>query len=337
VKVLVIQTAFLGDLILTLPIIQTIKKNQNDSIVDVLCIPYTCTILQNNPYINRTIVFDKHTHRKYSDIYALANDLKSQNYDYAIIPHRSARSGIIAMLARIENRIAFKKLFFDWLYTETVEYNSAIHEIDRNLSLLNSFDFKIYYKVPELFPSHGDIFKVNILLGKIDYDKMICIAPGSKWNTKKWSKENYSLLCNKLLLNGYNVILIGSKYDTVECEYIKSYNENVFNLCGLLTINETAVVIKKASLLISNDSAPVHIASATGTTVIDIYGPTNPEIGFSPISDKSICIQNKNLNCRPCAIHGGKVCPTKTFDCMNSITPEIVFSKVMDIFNEQNN
>jgi heptosyltransferase-2 len=337
VKVLVIQTAFLGDLILTLPIIQTIKKNQNDSIVDVLCIPYTCSILQNNPYINRTIVFDKHSHRKYSDIYGLANELKSQKYDYAIIPHRSVRSGMIAMLTRIKHRIGFKKLFFDWLYTETFEYNSEIHEIDKNLSLLNSFGFKTYYRVPELFPSNGDIFKVNILLGKIDCDKMICIAPGSKWNTKKWTKENYSLLCEKLILNGYNVILIGGKDDTVECEYIESHNEKVFNLCGLLTINETAVVIKRASLLISNDSAPVHIASATGTAVIDIYGPTNPEIGFYPISDKSICIQNENLNCRPCAIHGGKACPTASFDCMNSITPKIVFNKVMDIFNEQNN
>jgi heptosyltransferase-2 len=280
VKAIVIQTAFLGDLILTLPIIQTIRKNQKDSVVDVLCIPYTSSILQNNPYIRRTIIFDKHAYKKYSDIYVLANKLKSDKYNYAIIPHRSVRSGMIAMLARIENRIAFRKLFFDWLYTETVEYNSEIHEIDRNLSLLNFFDFKTHYRIPELFPNNEDVLKVDKLLDKINSDKMICVAPGSKWNTKKWAKENYSSLCNELIQNGYNVILVGSKSDIAECTYIKEHNRNVINLCGLLTINETVVVIKKSSLLISNDSAPVHIASATGTSVIDIYGPTNSEIGF---------------------------------------------------------
>ena len=333
-KALIIQTAFLGDLILTLPIIQTIKKNQHDSIIDVLCIPYTCSILQNNPYINKTIVFDKHVYKDYSDVYTLGNELKLYKYDYAILPHRSVRSGMIAMLARIKNRIGFKKPFFDWLYTETVEYNSEIHEIDRNLSLLNSFGFKTYYRVPELFPNNFDISKVNDLLDKIKHDRMICVAPGSKWSTKKWGKENYNSLCKELIISGYNVVLIGSKDDMIECNYIQSQNEKIINLCGLLTVNETVVVIKKSSLLISNDSAPVHIASATGTAVIDIYGPTDPSIGFYPISDKSICIQNESLDCRPCSIHGGIVCPIETFDCMNSITPEMVFSKVMDILNE---
>jgi heptosyltransferase-2 len=337
VKVLIIQTAFLGDLILTLPIIQTIKKNRNDSIIDVLCIPYTCSILDNNPYVNEVIVFDKHSKRKVSDICALAGNLKLRKYDYAILPHRSFRSAVIAMLSRIENRIAFKKPFFDWLYTETVNYNSEIHEIDRNLSLLNPFGFKTHDRVPELFPSDEDILKVDNLLNTINCDKMICVAPGSKWETKKWGKENYSSLCKELLINGYDVVTIGSKDDVKECEYIKTHNERVINLCGLLTINETAAVIRKSALLVSNDSAPVHIASAAATPVIDIYGPTNPEIGFYPISDKSICLQNKKLDCRPCSIHGGKVCPTGTLECMTGITPEIVFGKVTDIFNEQNN
>jgi len=333
-KAIVIQTAFLGDLILTLPLIQTIRKNQKDSIIDVLCIPYTYPVIKNNPYINKTIVYNKHIYKKYSDIYGLAEELKLNKYDCAILPHRSFRSGMIAMLAGIEKRIGFKKLFFDWLYTETVNYNSEAHEIDRNLSLLNYFGFKMFDRVPELFPNNEDILRVEKLFEKIEIDKIICIAPGSKWNTKKWPKENYSSLCKELIVNGYTVVIIGSKGDEVECGYIKTENKKAINLCGLLTINETIVVIQKSSLLISNDSAPVHIASATNRAVIDIYGPTTPKIGFYPISDNSVCVQNENLNCRPCSVHGGRACPAKTFDCMNSITPEFIFNKVKSILDE---
>jgi heptosyltransferase II len=334
-KILVIQTAFIGDLILTLPMIQTIKKNIPSAKIDVLCIPYTKSILDNNPYINNVIVFDKHQKRKITDLKILSENLDKQNYELAIIPHRSIRSGLIAMMAKIKKRIGFKKPFFDCIYTETIDYPFGIHEIDRNLSLLKSFGFKEYSRIPELFPPGVTELTVSNLLASNNIDKdFVCIAPGSKWYTKRWLPEYYKILSYKFISSGLPVILIGGNEDGNVCNFITIGTNHIINTCGKLSLQETALLIKKSVLLISNDSAPVHLAGAVNTPVIDIYGPTTPEIGFYPISDKYLSIQIEELNCRPCGIHGGNKCPVGSFDCMKNILPDYVFEKAISIINE---
>lgn len=331
-KILIIQTAFIGDLILTLPLIQTLKKNIPDSTIDLLCIPYTKEVVKNNPYISNVIVFDKHKKKSIKDIFYLANSLKKEKYEYAFLPHRSIRSGLIAMLSNIENRIGFKKTLFDFLYTESVEYQSNIHEIDRNLSLIKFLKFKEIYRIPELFPDDSDKFFVNDFLDNNNItEKFVCIAPGSKWFTKRWP-INYFIELIKMFNNeNIKVILIGGKEDSDICNSITIEINNIINTSGIFSLLQTAELIKRSSLLISNDSAPIHIATSMNTPVIDIYGPTTPEIGFYPLSEKSISIEIKDLNCRPCKIHGGNKCPVRTFDCMKNILPEKIFRVAMEM------
>ncbi len=337
-KIIVIQTAFIGDLILTLPLIQTVKKNNPANEVDLLCIPYTRNIVKNNPYISNTIIFDKHQKRKISDLKALSLSLNKNGYDTAILPHRSIRSGFIAYMAGITERIGFKKTLFDFLYTESIEYTNGIHEADRNLSLLKPFGYSNYSRIPELFPDSGDENTINDFLksNKIKKD-IVFIAPGSKWFTKKWIPEYYRTLSHKLVAAGLEVILIGGQEDSTVCNFITIGTNNIINTCGKFSLLETSVLLRRSSLLISNDSAPVHIAGAVNTPVIDIYGPTTPEIGFYPLSKKSTSLQIDDLNCRPCGIHGGRKCPVGSFDCMKEIKPELVLNKAMSILNEQNN
>lgn len=333
-KILIIQTAYIGDLILTLPLIQTLKLNFPESEIDLLCIPYTKSVVDNNPFISNVIIFDKHKQRKIKDILSLSSDLKKKKYDYAFLPHRSLRSGLIALLSGIKIRIGFRKYLFDFIYTESIDYNKNIHEIERNLSLLKIFDIKIISKLPLLYPDAEDKKIINefIETNKIK-EKYICIAPGSKWFTKMWPREYYVKLITMLLKIGFPVVLIGGNDDLVLCNMIANETDNLINACGSFSILQTTELIRRSILLISNDSAPIHIATATNTPAIDIFGPTVPEIGFSPLSNKSISIEFKDLNCRPCKIHGGKKCPVGTFDCMKKITPEYVFDVAKNIIN----
>jgi len=331
-RILIIQTAFIGDLILTLPLIQTLKKNIPDSTIDLLCIPYTKEVVKNNPYISNVIVFDKHKKKSIKDIIYLANNLKKEKYEYAFLPHRSIRSGLIAMLSKIENRIGFKKTLFDFLYTESVEYQSDIHEIDRNLSLIKFLKFKEIYRIPDLFPDDSDKFFVNDFLDNNNItEKFVCIAPGSKWFTKRWPIDYFIELIKMFNNENIKVILIGGKEDSDICNSITIEINNIINTSGIFSLLQTAELIKRSSLLISNDSAPIHIATSMNTPVIDIYGPTTPEIGFYPLSEKSISIEIKDLNCRPCKIHGGNKCPVRTFDCMKNILPEKIFRVAMEM------
>lgn len=331
-RILIIQTAFIGDLILTLPLIQTLKKNIPDSTIDLLCIPYTKEVVKNNPYISNVIVFDKHKKKSIKDIIYLANNLKKEKYEYAFLPHRSIRSGLIAMLSKIENRIGFKKTLFDFLYTKSVEYQSDIHEIDRNLSLIKFLKFKEIYRIPELFPDDSDKFFVNDFLDNNNIvEKFVCIAPGSKWFTKRWPIDYFIELIKMFNNENIKVILIGGKEDSDICNSITIEINNIINTSGIFSLLQTAELIKRSSLLISNDSAPIHIATSMNTPVIDIYGPTTPEIGFYPLSEKSISIEIKDLNCRPCKIHGGNKCPVRTFDCMKNILPENIFRAAMEM------
>jgi heptosyltransferase II len=336
-KILLIQTAFLGDVILSLPLVQTLKKKYPYSIIDYLCIPYTKEILNNNPYLNEVIVYDKFQKGKYSGILKISKQLKEKRYDIAFIPHRSSRSAIIALLAGIPNRIAFKKPFFNQLYTKTFKYIYNMHEVDRDLLLTQDLDIQTNERIPELFSSNSDNEKIESLLSdygiNIEKDKIVAIAPGSIWATKRWPEEYYRELCAILSRSGYYLFIIGGESDKILAECIANNVKNVFNVCGI-SILQTYELLKKCDLLISNDSAPVHLASAANIPVIDIYGPTIPIFGFYPLNASSICLGIEGLKCRPCGRHGAKKCPIKSFDCMTNITIATVIDAVNTIMQK---
>ena len=333
-KILIIQTAFLGDVILCTPLIKATKKLFPHSFVSFLLIPETKNILENNPYLDETIIYDKKGKEKgLKNFFKMVEKIKRKNFDLALIPHRYLRSALLAYLARIPQRIGFDKSTGSFLFTQKVTYQNNWHEVDRNLSLLNDFSNDLLDKTPELFPTSEDFSYASQLLqgsGVKENDKMVGIAPGSVWLTKRWLPERFAEVSDFLIEEaGAKVIFLGSKEDERLCsEIAKLMEEKPVILTGKTNILQSAAIISKCEVILSNDSAPVHIASAMRKPVVAIFGSTVPEFGFAPYGEDNIVIEKK-MKCRPCGIHGKNRCPEKHFKCMTEITTREVFQALL--------
>ena len=334
-KILVIQTAFIGDAILTLPLIQTCKKHYPDSSIDVLVAPRTAEIFLNHPAISKVIPYDKHGADKgIQGLRRLRNELRFRNYDLVLVPHRSLRSAFLTWLLYPVLSIGFDKSAGFWFFKKTVHYNSSSHEIERNLSLLSPLNFPAAAPgLPRLYPSVQDAQIIDSMVnshGLNLYKNLIALAPGTIWNTKRWPAERFAAVCQRVASENTAVVLLGGKEDEALCRQVMemAHIKNIINAAGKLTLLQSAEFIRRCSVLISNDSAPMHIAVAVGTPVVAIFGATIPEYGFAPRGPRDIVIETNGLRCRPCSIHGGKKCPIKTFECMMAIYPEVVADKL---------
>lgn len=341
-KILVVQTAFLGDVILTLPLVQSLKSIYPTVQVDMLVVPSAVELLQNHPSIHQVLVFDKRGRDSgLQGFLRTVKNIRNQKYQCAIVPHRSLRSAALVSLARIPKRIGFNKSAGWFFLHNVIRYDNSIHEVDRNMLLLGALGIKQTERVyPRLYPSKSDCRVVDQFMQDErfhDREMIIGIAPGTIWNTKRWFAERYSELSSKLIKDGFSVVLIGSKEDEVLCKDIQVAIDSgrVYNAAGKLTLLQSAELIRRCRVLISNDSAPMHIAVAVRTPVVAIFGATIPEFGFSPYGEHDIVVETKGLSCRPCSTHGGETCPIKTFDCMKNITAENVQRRVHELIKRK--
>jgi heptosyltransferase-2 len=334
-KILIIQTAYIGDVILTLPVAQVLKKEMKCEI-DFLCIPKTAELLRNNRYIDNLIVYDKKARdKRFLKLRNVSNRIRFKRYDIIISPHRSARSAFLAFRGKSEISISFDKSSLSFLYKKKVNYIKNIHEIQRNLKLLEPLGISVDSIIkPEIFIAESDVKVVSLLLKKYgisDDENFITIAPGSVWMTKRYPPEKYINFLNILTNKNFKIILIGGKEDVEICRFIKekTTNAGVFNSAGKLTLTQSAELIRRSSVLITNDSSPLHLANSVGTKVIAIYGATIPEFGFYPYGSKDKIFEVKGLKCRPCSIHGLNKCPVKTLDCLEKIKEEDISEEII--------
>lgn len=349
-KILVFHTAFIGDIVLALPLVQRLRASFPDAHITFVVIPAAANVLENHPAINEILIYDKHRRNAgVSGILKLGKRLRKSQYDVAIIPHRSLRSAIIGWLSKTPRRIGFSTSAAARLFTDVVGYDKSLHEIDRNLSLLNPLGLAYSSEeLPTLYPSKNDAEVVDAFLKNQRFRTptrgrkgqshrqqgvLVGIAPGSVWNTKRWPKEHFIALTKSLLDDGYPVALIGGRDDAVLCSEIRNAIDNVsvVNAAGLLSLLQSAELMRRCSVLVSNDSAPMHLATAMRTPVVAIYGPTIPQFGFAPRGENNVVAEIHGLTCRPCSIHGGQSCPIKTFVCMKDLTPELIHDKVQTV------
>ncbi|WP_457642009.1 lipopolysaccharide heptosyltransferase II [Persephonella sp.] len=325
-RIVIWQTAFLGDLILTTPLIRSLKNIFPESEVTLISKSFGREVFKDNPYLDELIVFDK----KRMSTLSLIKKLRKKQFDMAISPHRSHRASYSLFLAGIKRRIGFDKAGFSFLYTETVPHRfDGIHEIDRNLSLLkvlDEYDEKKIYRFPEIFlNSDEDSFFEKFNLKNKEY---ILVAPGSKWETKRWTVEGFTAVVENLLKNGETVVLFGGNEDreiTAKMLTNLRSDKKLLDLVGKTTLRESFSIVKHAKALVSNDSAPVHMAVAFNIPVVDIYGPTVTSFGFYPYRN-GVVVETEGLSCRPCGLHGHRKCPTGTFECMKNISPKMVLN-----------
>ncbi|MGB7061616.1 MAG: lipopolysaccharide heptosyltransferase II [Candidatus Zixiibacteriota bacterium] len=332
-RILIIQTAFIGDVILCTPLIKGLKKTFPDSFISFLLIPETENVLENNPHLSEILVYDKRKNKGIGSFLQIIIRVKQGEFDLAVIPHRSLRSALLAYLSRIPVRIGFDKSTGSFLFTRQVVYNNNVHEVDRNLSLLLDFSSRLKDTSPELFPSSEDFSYARKLLsdsGITEGDKIVCVAPCSVWATKRWLPERFAEVADLLLREARaKVIFLGSEEDRALCEKTaNSMTERPAVLAGKTSVLQSAAIVSFCKVILSNDSAPVHIASAMKIPAVAIFGSTVPEFGFAPYGVNHVIIQKK-MECRPCGIHGKRKCPKEHFRCMREITTEEVFQAVL--------
>ena len=329
-NILIVQTAFIGDVILITPLIRAVAELYPQAKIDVMVVAEAANLLENNPYINEVIV-DSKRDNTFLSLFQLIKRIKSKHYDLAISPHSSFRTHLILYLSKIPERIGFNRGSAKWMLTKRIEHPVGPHKIVKNLGLLKLLSDREFDLQTELFPSEKDKQKAEELLKPLSGKTLIAIAPGSIWKTKCWELNSYISLCRKLLDSGYGIVLIGGESDKFLCEEIENAipedNANLINLAGVTNLLESAAVIKNCSLMICNDSGAMHIANAMQTRVFGFFGPTVQRFGYYPYRQGDRVFE-VDLECRPCGSHGSKKCPQKHHNCMKQIEVEPVFAAV---------
>lgn len=335
----IIQTAFIGDVILSVYLTEIIKYSHEDSKIIFVSNPNAGEILKAFPQIDNLIFYDKRdAHLGIDGLKKIANTLKNLECDLIISPHRSFRSTLLTFLAQPKLSIGFENSSLAVCYNKKITYLPYQHEIERVISLLSIFeDIRIPNELPQVhlnFSSEAKNFVKNLLsTNKFGKTKIIIISPGSAWKTKQWKTNYFKYIAKELTKLNYNIFITGTSNEILLCEDI-AYESGTISLAGQISLEALLLLISLSSLLITNDSSPTHFATLTNTPCITIYGPTMPEFGFYPRSSKSAVIETKDVDCRPCSIHGYNQCPLGHHKCMELIKPEIVLQKAMEFLEE---
>jgi len=329
VKILVWQTAFLGDLILSTSLISGLKKLYSQSLISVICKDFGRDVFKFNPQISEVIIYEKNR----DSFRQLIVELKKKDFDLAICPHRSHRASLGLFLARIPHRIGFKQAGFSFLFSRKVEHSFlGQHEIERNQTLLTPLGDDGPASPPRLYLKSSELKFINRF--DLQPQKYVVLAPGSKWPTKRWTKQGFAEVSEFCVQKGFIPVLIGSKEEAVLCKQIKAMAKvSVLNLAGKLNLRECFALIAQSRLVCSNDSAPVHMAVALNRPVVAIFGPTVKRFGFYPYQN-GVVVERNDLSCRPCGLHGHLQCPQKHHHCMQKITSYQVI-QAMDKFLEK--
>ena len=322
---LVIQTAFLGDVVLTTPLLSALAARHGP--VDVVTTPAAAVLLQHHHAVAEVIPYDKHgAAHGLRGLTRLGGELRSRGYRRVYLPHRSLRSAILALWSGAPERIGFADSAVAFTYTGRVVRNRTGHEVERLLALAQP----------------GPSERPAVALGLTQEDdaaatawltrhgvgpRFTAIAPGSVWATKRW--PYYAELASTL--DG-PVVIVGGQDDVPLAQAIvAATGGKAVSAAGALGLRASAALIQRAGCLVTNDSAPLHLATAVGTPVVAIFGPTVPELGFGPRRTGDVALGHGELSCRPCSSHGPPACPLGHHRCMRELSVEVVRQAVTTI------
>lgn len=315
-KFLVIQTAFIGDVVLATAVIEKLAQYFPEATIDFLLRKGNESLLENNPHIHEVLIWNK-KENKSLNLYGIIRKVRKNKYDRVINLQRFFSTGLITAFSGGGETTGFEKNPLSFLFTHKVKHiisetNIFKHEVDRNDDLIKSFTGNSVTR-PKLYPSKKDVELVQPYTLK----PFITLTPSSVWFTKQFPLEKWASLIREIP-SGYTIYLLGGRENISDCESLRllSATKNVEILAGELSFLQSAALMKKARMNYVNDSAPLHFASAVNAPVTAIYCSTIPAFGFTPLSDRSYIVETKEkLNCRPCGLHGKKACPLGHFKC----------------------
>jgi len=322
-KILVIQTAFIGDVVLATGLLEKLHTQWPDALVDILVRKGNESLFRQHPFIHEVLIWDKKKSR-YQNLFRLIKYVRHKRYDKVINVQRFAATGLVTVLSKARHTVGFDKNPFSFLFTDVIrhivsEKDEPLHEIERNHQLICSFTDGKAAK-PKLYPTGDDHRSV----AQWKRQPYICIAPASVWFTKQFPANQWTSFISALPQT-INTYLIGAPGDHGLCEEIRlaSKHPSVINLAGQLDFLQSAALMKDAVMNYVNDSAPMHFASSVNAPVTAVYCSTIPAFGFGPLSGNSHIVEvTEPLSCRPCGLHGRKACPLGHFNCARLITDQ---------------
>lgn len=325
-KFLIIQTAFIGDVVLATAMIEKLHAFYPDAAIDFLVRKGNEALLSNNPHLRKVLVWDKKKH-KIKNLLSLVKAIRKNKYDTVINLQRYFSTGFLTSLSGGTTTIGFDKNPLSFSFTKKLKHKFDLedgrHEVLRNNDLIEELTDATMNR-PVLYPSAADEMHV----AEYKAEAYVTMSTSSVWFTKKYPEEKWVDLLNEYV-GKEKIYLLGSKDNYNECDAIakRSINKNISILAGQLTFLQSAALMRNAVMNFTNDSAPLHFASAVNAPVTAIFCSTVPAFGYTPLSNISHIVETQfHLKCRPCGLHGYKDCPLGHFKCAHTITTSQVLN-----------
>ena len=328
-RFLIIQTAFIGDVVLATGIVEKLHHAFPEAQIDFLVRKGNESLLANNPFLNEVLIWTK-KENKWKNLFKLLQQIRSRKYDKVINLQRFASTGFLTSFSNAKEKIGFDKNPFSFLFSKKIKHimNDGRHEVERNHELIKDFTDTVFAK-PKLYPSENDFQSIE----KYTTQQYICLAPSSVWFTKQYPVEKWIEFINSVP-SSIKIFFLGGKEDKELCETIaaSTANKNTEVLAGKLNFLQSAALMKNAVMNYVNDSAPLHFASAMDAHVTAIFCSTIPAYGFGPLSTKSFIVETKaQLSCRPCTLHGRKACPLGHYKCAFTIETTQLLNSIANV------
>ena len=334
-RLLVAQTGFLGDTVLTTPLLSALRRTLAPASVSVLTTPQAAPLLAHHPDVDAVVVDAKRTRGRGSGgLLHTARRIRRRGFDLAVAPHKSLRTALVLALAGIPCRVGFRQSPGWFLYHRTAVRDSRVHEVKRILSLLRAFglDPRQYASRPRVSYGEAARQKAQALLKRHRLDSpqpLFLVCPGSVWFTKRWTVEGYAGLVQALERDYGRVLICGGPDDRAVTQAVqRRAGGRGLDLAGQADLQTFVALLDRARVVVSNDSAPMHLAVARGVPVVAIFCATTPSLGYGPYSPPSVIVEHQALACRPCERHGGPRCPRQTEACMRLVSVHDVLAGV---------
>ncbi len=339
-RILVAQTGFLGDVVLTTPLLTTLHKVLAPESLTVLTTPQAKPLVEHHPQVSRVLVDAKRTAgRGLVGLWRTAQRLRQERFTLAIAAHKSLRTALLLALAGVPQRVGFRQSPGWFLYHHTAQRDPNRHEVERILCIMRAFglepeecDRSPRVEYPEVTKTQARALLHDN--GIAPTDPIFVVCPGSVWPTKRWTVEGFASLVRRLESSYGRVLLCGGPDDAEVAHAVHEHaGHHGVNLVGQADLLTFMALVDHAQVVISNDSAPMHIAMARSVPVVAIFCATTPSLGYGPYTDNAVIVEKKELSCRPCGRHGSLSCPLGTDACMRQISVADVLAGVDQLLN----
>jgi len=343
-RILVVRMSAIGDIILTTPLLRAVRAKFPQAQIDFLTKSKYRELLEHHPLVHEVVGFD--TSLGFRGLLRLVAGLRKEKYDLVLDLHSNPRSILVrlfcgAKMRRRSRKYSLERRLLKWFGINLMKNAPPVAE--RYFTALKNFGVKPDGLCAEIFPSSADLEKAESILSAAGLagKALVGLAPGASRFTKIWPAHYFSAAGAKLAQElKAGIVILGGAEDKAAAAEVESrlkaeFPGPVMNLAGALSLLESAAVVRSVTILLSNDTALMHLASAGDTPVVAIFGPTTREMGFFPYCKKAAVIEKQGLDCRPCSLHGTDQCPEKHFRCMLDIEPQEVVRAAQKFFKEK--